>query len=132
MSPDSAGLPIDIPPSPEPAGPAAIGPQLSPEPLAAPIPVHVLPMSEALPATILPAIETIRTAPPAWATWAAILVTSVIFAVVHPAWTAPAIFLLSLCLGYAYERTGNLWVPILIHAAFNTTSTLLYLGGLSN
>ena len=28
---------------------------------------------------------------------------------------------------YAYERTGNLWVPILIHAAFNTSSTLVFL-----
>ncbi|HEX8522266.1 MAG TPA: CPBP family intramembrane glutamic endopeptidase [Tepidisphaeraceae bacterium] len=59
--------------------------------------------------------------------WLAILVTSILFAGVHPAWTAPLIFLLSLCLGYAYERTGNIWVPILIHASFNTFNTLFYL-----
>ena len=68
---------------------------------------------------------------PAWATWAAVVVTSACFTLVHPGWTWPAIFLLSLCLGYAYERTGNLWVPIVIHAAFNSASTLLFLAGLN-
>jgi membrane protease YdiL (CAAX protease family) len=37
---------------------------------------------------------------------------------------SPLIFVLSLCLGYAYERTGNLWVPITIHALFNTIETV--------
>jgi membrane protease YdiL (CAAX protease family) len=65
--------------------------------------------------------------PPIRATWWAILVTSVLFSVVHPVWSWPAIYLLSVCLGYAYERTGNLWVPVTIHAAFNSTSMLSYL-----
>ena len=69
---------------------------------------------------------------PAWTGWAAIVVTSALFASVHAMWTWPPIFILSLCLGYAYERTGNLWVPILIHAVFNGVSTLLFLGGMSN
>ena len=60
------------------------------------------------------------------------MVTSVLFAVVHPMWTAPVIFLLSLCLGYVYERTGNLWATIVIHAMFNTASTLLFLAGAAN
>ena len=30
---------------------------------------------------------------------------------------------LALFLGYLYERTGNLWVPILIHTLFNSIST---------
>ena len=59
--------------------------------------------------------------------WVAILATAALFALVHPMWTWPAIFLLAVCLGYAYERTGNLWVPVVIHALFNTTSTLFYL-----
>jgi membrane protease YdiL (CAAX protease family) len=58
-----------------------------------------------------------------------ILVTSLLFASVHPAWSFPIIFLLSLALGYAYERTANLWIPITIHATFNTVSTLLFLAG---
>jgi membrane protease YdiL (CAAX protease family) len=69
---------------------------------------------------------------PAWTTWAAIVVTACLFASVHAMWTWPPIFILALCLGYAYERTGNLWVPILIHASFNAVSTLMFLGGLSN
>ena len=65
--------------------------------------------------------------PPVALRWLAVIITSVIFAIIHPLWTAPMIFLLSLCLGYAYERTGSLWVPILMHAMFNTTSTLMFL-----
>ena len=37
------------------------------------------------------------------------------------------IFVLSLCLGYAYERTRNLWVPIFMHAAFNASSVVMFL-----
>jgi membrane protease YdiL (CAAX protease family) len=59
--------------------------------------------------------------------WGAIVVTSLLFAAVHEAWTAPPIFFLSLCLGYAYERTGSLWTTIVMHAAFNATSTILFL-----
>ena len=56
------------------------------------------------------------------ARWMAIFLTSLAFAVVHPWWTMPPIFFLSLCLGYTYERWGNLWVPIFIHAMFNAIS----------
>jgi membrane protease YdiL (CAAX protease family) len=59
--------------------------------------------------------------------WGAILLTSFFFAIVHPMWMAPLIFLLSICLGYAYERTGNIWVPIVIHALFNTVNTIQFL-----
>lgn len=68
--------------------------------------------------------------PTAVPTWAAIVVTSLIFASVHPAWSMPVIFVLALCLGYAYERTGNLWVSITIHAGFNTISTVIFLTSL--
>jgi membrane protease YdiL (CAAX protease family) len=59
--------------------------------------------------------------------WIAIFITSLIFAGVHPMWMAPMIFILSLCLGYAYERTGNLWVNIVMHAIFNLSSTVIFL-----
>jgi membrane protease YdiL (CAAX protease family) len=59
--------------------------------------------------------------------WVAIALTSVLFAIIHPLWTAPLIFVLAMCLGYAYQRTGNLWVPIVIHALFNTFNTIYYL-----
>jgi hypothetical protein len=84
------------------------------------------------PTLLVPAAHLVPVAPPPWATWAAVVATSIVFAAVHPQWTRPPIFLLSLCLGYAYERTGNLWVPIVIHAAFNSVSTLLYLSGAAN
>jgi membrane protease YdiL (CAAX protease family) len=62
-----------------------------------------------------------------WQTWAAILITSLLFASVHEAWSAPLIFLLAVFLGYAYERTGTLWTTITIHLVFNATSTIIYL-----
>jgi membrane protease YdiL (CAAX protease family) len=61
------------------------------------------------------------------ARWLAVTITALIFALVHPLWTAPLIFLLALCLGYAYERTGSIWVPIVMHAMFNISSTFLFL-----
>ena len=69
---------------------------------------------------------------PAWPSWMAILLTSLLFATVHPLWTQPLIFVLALCLGYAYERTNNLWVTITMHALFNGVSTALFLAGVTN
>lgn len=74
-----------------------------------------------------PALDQVMIGPNIWQRWLAIGLTSMLFAVVHEMWTWPAIFILSVCLGYAYERTGNLWVPIFIHLAFNTVSTVLFL-----
>ena len=61
--------------------------------------------------------------------WLAILATSLLFALVHqPYWhTMGAIFALSVCLGYNYERTGRLYPAMLIHAIFNAVFTALYL-----
>jgi membrane protease YdiL (CAAX protease family) len=53
---------------------------------------------------------------------AAILVSSVLFAVIHDPWTQPAIFVLSVGIGIAYAVTRNLWTAVLIHAAFNALS----------
>jgi membrane protease YdiL (CAAX protease family) len=96
-------------------GPAARGFQVvTGEPDVAPS------MAEPVPAPV-------PSSPPASTRWAAILVTSLLFAAVHPAWTWPPILILALCLGYAYERTGNLWTSMTMHAMFNTTSTVIYL-----
>jgi membrane protease YdiL (CAAX protease family) len=61
-----------------------------------------------------------------WHSWLAIILASAAFAAVHPAWMRPPIFVLSICLGYAYERTGLLWTTITMHAVFNITETILY------
>jgi len=52
--------------------------------------------------------------------WPAVLLTSALFAVVHSPTHAPAIFALSCGMGYAYERSGSLWRPILMHVLFNS------------
>ncbi len=60
-------------------------------------------------------------------TWLAIFLTSILFAVIHPRWTWPPIAFLAICLGFAYERTGNLWTCITMHALFNSFETIAYL-----
>jgi membrane protease YdiL (CAAX protease family) len=54
--------------------------------------------------------------------WLSILVVSVLFAAIHCSAdikSVPALFALSLALGYNYERTGRLYSPIMIHMIFN-------------
>jgi membrane protease YdiL (CAAX protease family) len=54
--------------------------------------------------------------------WAAVICTSILFAAVHftVLQSLPALFALSLALGYNYERTGRLYSPIMIHMLFNS------------
>lgn len=60
--------------------------------------------------------------------WHAVLLTSAVFALFHlnTPQNTPALFLLSLVLGYNYERCGRLWAPILCHAVFNGIMILLH------
>ena len=55
--------------------------------------------------------------------WPAIAASSVFFAIMHADpghW--PALFVLGLCLGYSYEKSGSLLRPIFIHLFFNAYS----------
>jgi len=57
--------------------------------------------------------------------WPAILVTSLVFIVFHANpehWLA--LFALSLCLGYTYEKSGSLFRSVFVHALFNAMSVL--------
>jgi membrane protease YdiL (CAAX protease family) len=51
--------------------------------------------------------------------WLSILISSALFASIHQMVHWPALFILSICLGYAYEKSGSLFRPIFIHALFN-------------
>jgi len=53
--------------------------------------------------------------------WIGIVLASILFASVHMTVpdSLPALFALSIALGYSYERTGRLWAPIMIHMLFN-------------
>ncbi len=53
--------------------------------------------------------------------WLAILTTSIVFGLVHigQPQAVPALVALSIILGFFYERTGAVAIPVLIHAAFN-------------
>jgi membrane protease YdiL (CAAX protease family) len=55
--------------------------------------------------------------------WPAIAASSVFFAIMHAEpghW--PALFILGVCLGYSYEKSGSLFRPIFIHLFFNAYS----------
>jgi membrane protease YdiL (CAAX protease family) len=57
--------------------------------------------------------------------WLAILISSVLFTTIHANtghW--PALFVLGICLGYAYEKSGSLIRPIFIHSFFNAVSII--------
>jgi membrane protease YdiL (CAAX protease family) len=58
--------------------------------------------------------------------WPAIVLAALFFAFVHPLYTWPQIFVLAVCLGYVYERTGNLWASISMHASFNLLSIYVF------
>jgi membrane protease YdiL (CAAX protease family) len=64
-----------------------------------------------------------------WGVWPGILVSSVIFGAVHgEVSVAGAAFVLGLILAWAYERSGSLWIAILVHAINNGVKILaLYL-----
>lgn len=61
--------------------------------------------------------------------WTAITITSVVFALIHVGVAAPhalaALFVLSLGFGWAYEKTGRLTTPIVMHISFNVANLAL-------
>lgn len=61
--------------------------------------------------------------------WASIALTSVLFAAMHPQTHAAALFVLSIFLGYAYEKSGSLFRPVFIHIFFNAASVAALLIG---
>jgi membrane protease YdiL (CAAX protease family) len=56
--------------------------------------------------------------------WPAILITAVLFALLHPQTHWPALFILGCAFGYAYEKSGSLLRAIFFHAAFNGVNIL--------
>jgi membrane protease YdiL (CAAX protease family) len=57
--------------------------------------------------------------------WPAIFVTSLVFIIFHANpehWLA--LFALSICLGYTYEKSGSLFRSVFVHALFNAMSVL--------
>jgi len=62
--------------------------------------------------------------------WPAVFIVSALFATVHAnAGHWPALFALSVCMGYAYEKSGSLFRPIFIHLLFNATSVIFVMQG---
>jgi membrane protease YdiL (CAAX protease family) len=55
--------------------------------------------------------------------WPAILIASVLFALIHQIWwMMPPLFVLAIGLGYVYDRSKNLWASVFMHASFNALS----------
>jgi len=63
--------------------------------------------------------------------WQGILVTALLFGMIHYSvpQTVPSLTLFGIILGYAYIKSGSLLLPILIHAIFNLRTVLFTLLG---
>jgi membrane protease YdiL (CAAX protease family) len=57
--------------------------------------------------------------------WLAIVISSLLFTMTHSnAGHWPALFVLGVCMGYSYEKSGSLFRPIFIHSFFNAISVI--------
>lgn len=55
--------------------------------------------------------------------WTSIALTSMLFASVHAnPWHWPALFVLSMAIGYSYEKSNSILRPVFIHMTFNAVS----------
>jgi len=65
--------------------------------------------------------------------WAAVLLTSALFALAHvgtvPVYALGTLFVLAVCIGFAFERTKSLGVAIGMHVAFNAANIMLAMYG---
>jgi len=62
--------------------------------------------------------------------WPAIFISSGIFAIAHANGTHwPALFVLGIAMGYAYEKSGSLLRPMIIHSLFNGITILAVMAG---
>ena len=61
--------------------------------------------------------------------WRAVFIASIIFSVFHPLMHLPALLVLSIAMGYAYEKSGSLSRSIFIHFFFNSASIAFALLG---
>lgn len=57
---------------------------------------------------------------------AGILITALVFMVIHPRGVWIDVFTLGILLGYAYQRTRSLYVPIAIHLANNALAFVVF------
>jgi membrane protease YdiL (CAAX protease family) len=61
--------------------------------------------------------------------WVAVLITALVFGLLHTVWRLPQAFILGSFLGLLYLRTGSLIPPLLAHLTINTVAvTLVFLG----
>ena len=60
--------------------------------------------------------------------WQAIGIAAALFAIVHPPASMLPVFVLGLCTGLAYERSGSLVAPMLVHAGYNAAILAFQLG----
>jgi membrane protease YdiL (CAAX protease family) len=90
----------------------------------------LLPLLFALALWIAGDLATAGETGPYWK-WRAILGSSALFALIHSsAWPAPVpLFPLAVALGWLAYRTRGIIAPIVLHALFNSVSTLLLLRG---
>ena len=81
---------------------------------------------EAFRSLLVPQNEAVEKRTADWnSAWPAIVISSGLFTITHSnAGHWPALFVLGVCMGYSYEKSGSLFRPIFIHSIFNAISVI--------
>ncbi len=62
----------------------------------------------------------------------AVVVSSLLFSLLHGIlWLAPALFVVGMILALVYEKSGSLWVAVLVHGLFNSAGVIAVYGALA-
>ncbi|MCD4832033.1 MAG: CPBP family intramembrane metalloprotease [Anaerohalosphaeraceae bacterium] len=59
--------------------------------------------------------------------WQSIIIVSLIFSALHPLTHFSALMILSVCMGYAYEKSNSILRPIFVHLLFNGVTVAMSL-----
>ena len=62
----------------------------------------------------------------------AVVVSSLLFSLLHGIlWLAPALFVVGMILALVYEKSGSLWVAVLVHGLFNSAGVIAVYGAVA-
>ena len=60
---------------------------------------------------------------------AAVVISALLFSLLHGIlWLAPALFVVGMILALVYEKSGSLWVAVLVHGLFNSAGVIAVYG----
>lgn len=67
-----------------------------------------------------------------WGVSAAVVISALLFSLLHGIpWLVPALAVVGAVLAWVYEKSGSLWVAVLVHGLFNSAGVLAIYGALA-